>query len=68
MLPGYGARHTEIFSAYYDDRENPSIVVLGLQNQANAGDDSVHFYCVFKYENNSNECVEEQAIIDVKGH
>ena len=59
------ARQTEIFSAYYDDRENPSIVVLGLQSQMNVKDNLLQFYCLYKYENESVECVEEPAIADI---
>ena len=58
-------RQTEIFSAYYDDRGNPSIVVLGLQNQKNVRDNLLQFYCLFKYENDTVECVEKPAVADV---
>ena len=61
-------RQTEIFSAYYDDRGNPSIVVLGLQSGVIAKNDSIHFYCLFQYEYilyTTAKCVEEPAIVDI---
>ena len=51
---------TQIFSAYIDDRDKQlNVIIIGLQDHTQAR--TLHYYCVLKYPNETEVCLEEPA-------
>ena len=53
--------YTEVYSAYFDNRIEPQVKILGLKDHIQAEENPVDYYCLVKYGDGREECLNTPA-------
>ena len=57
--------YTEVYSAYFDNRIEPQVKILGLQDHIQAEENPVDYYCLVRYGDGREECLNTPAAQNV---